>query len=330
MKKVLLETPIHPDGVRLLTGQVEVVGPIPDHARVIELLRGGMHGLITSSALPVTAELMASAPLLEAVGRPGVGVDNVDLAGATAAGVIAVYTPDAPTESTAEHAVALMLALAKQVRHGDLTIRAAGFKHRRDYVGVELLGKILGVVGLGRIGRRVAEICGKGLGMRVLGYDPYLAPEQVRALGAEPCPDLDAVVREADFLTVHTPLVAQTRGLIGARELALMKPTAYLINVARGPIVDEQALLETLRAGRIAGAGLDVFDVEPIPYPHPLLELDNVVLTPHLASFTEDGNRKMGIGVAEQMLKALRGERPDFVANPEVLVRGTRVAIKAA
>ena len=328
MKKVLLETPIHRDGLSLLADQVEVIGPIPDHAKVIEILRSGTHGLITSSALPVTRELMASAPLLEAVGRPGVGVDNVDLAGATDLGVLALYTPDAPTESTAEHAVALMLALAKQVRHGDLTIRAAGFKHRRQYVGVELLGKTLGVVGLGRIGRRVAEICGKGLGMRVLGFDPYLSAAQAQALGVEPCGDLDRVIREADFLTVHTPLTEQTRGLIGARELALMKPTAYFINVARGPIVDEQALLETLRAGRIAGAGLDVFDVEPIPFPHPLLELDNVVVTPHLASFTEDGTRKMGVGIADQMLKALRGERPDFVANPEVLARGTRVGTK--
>ncbi|NLS77230.1 MAG: hydroxyacid dehydrogenase [Chloroflexi bacterium] len=325
MKKLLLETGIHRDGLSLLAGQVEVIGPIPDHAKVREILRGGVHGLITSSALPVTEELMASAPLLEAVGRPGVGVDNVDLAGATNQGVLVVYTPDAPTESTAEHAVALMLALAKQVRPGDITIRAAGFKHRREYVGVELLGKTLGVVGLGRIGRRVAEICGKGLGMRVLAFDPYLTAAQAQALGVEPRAELESVVREADFLTVHTPLTEGTRGLIGARELALMKPTAYLINVARGPIVDEGALLETLRARRIAGAGLDVFDVEPIPFPHPLLELDNVVLTPHLASFTEDGNRKMGVGVAEQMLKALAGERPDFLANPPVWARGTRV-----
>jgi len=325
LKKVLLEARIHNDGLRLLNQEVEVIGPISDHAKVIALLKNGVHGLIVGSGLPVTEALMADSPLLEAVGRPGVGVDNVDLPGATAQGVIAVYTPDGPTESTAEHAVALILALAKRVRAGDVTIRRAGFGQRAGLVGVELLGKTLGIVGLGRIGGRVAEICGKGLGMKVIAYDPYIPTERAIRLGVQLRPDLHSLLREADFVTLHTPLTTETRGFIGTAELALMKPTAYLINTSRGPVVDEEALLTVLRERRIAGAALDVYTQEPIPFPHPLLELENVTLTPHIASSTEDGLWKMGVTVAEEILTALRGEKPRFMANPEVWERGTRV-----
>ncbi len=326
MKKVLLEMPIPEEGVRLLQQEVEVIGPITDHARVIEIMRDGVHGLIVSSSLPVTEALMRSAPTLEAVGRPGVGVDNIDLAGATAQGVIAVYTPDAPTESTAEHAVALIMALAKDVRSGDAAIRRAGWAGRRGLVGVELMGKTLGIVGLGRIGGRVAEICGRGLHMKVIAYDPYILPERAAALDVTLRPTLESVLREADVVTLHTPLNDETRGMIGAAQLAMMRPSAFLINTSRGPVVDEEALLAALRARRIRGAGIDVYAQEPIPFPHPLLELDNVVVTPHIASGTADGLLKMGVTVAEEMLAALRGDKPRFMANPEVWERPRRVA----
>lgn len=319
MKKVILEAAIHPDGLARLQKEVEVIPPPANHEELAKIMQAqAAEGLITSSALKVTAPFLASVPALQVVGRPGVGVDNVDLAAATAAGVVAVYTPDAPTESTAEHAIALLLALAKQVRNGDQIIRASGFRDRRAYVGTEVMGKTLSILGLGRIGRRVAEIAHAGLKMRCLAYDPYVKSEDATALGIELSDNLEQVLAEADFLTIHTPLLPATRGMIGADELALLKPTAYLINVARGPIVDETALLNTLRAGRIAGAGLDVFAIEPIPYPHPLLQLENVILTPHIASFTDDGLRKMGVTVAEQVLAVLRGEQPAFVANLDI------------
>ena len=318
MKQVVLETPIHPDGIKVLDGQVEIVGPLPDQGQVLQALRDGAQALIVSMALKVTDAIMAAAPGLEVVGRPGIGVDSVDIDAATRHGVMVVNTPDGPTESTAEHAVALLLALAKRIQLGDTDIRQAGFANRGSHVGVEVFGKTLGLVGLGRIGKRVAEICALGLKMRVLGYDPYVSPQQVADLGVEMVSDLDTIIREADFLSLHTPLVPETEGLIGARELAMMKPTAFLINVARGPIVDEDALLETLRAGRIAGAGLDVYKEEPLPFPHPLLELENVVVTPHIASATTDGRRRMGTAVAEQVLIALQGEQPPFLVNPEV------------
>lgn len=327
MKQVLLECSIHEDGVKLLKKEVEVIGPIPNHTEVIALLKKGVHGLIVSSALPVTEELMAASPLLEAVGRPGVGVDNVDLPGATNQGVLAVYTPDAPTESTAEHAVALIMALAKRVVAGDGAIRRSGWAERGKLLdGMELLGKTLGVVGLGRIGGRVAEICGRGLRMKVIVYDPYITQEQAAACGAQLVSDLPGLLRQSDFVTVHTPLNDRTRGMIGAKELALLKPTAYLINTSRGPVVDEEALLAVLRAKQIAGAGIDVYKQEPIPFPHPLLELPNVVVTPHIASATQDGMWKMGVVVAEEMLAALRGDKPRFIANPQVWERGTRVS----
>ena len=328
MKQVVLEAKIHDDGLKLLTQEVEVIGPISDHAQVIEWLKNGVHGLIVGSGLAVTEGLMADSPGVEAVGRPGVGVDNIDLPGATAQGVIAVYTPDGPTESTAEHAVALIMALAKRVRLGDVAIRRSGFSQRTGLTGVELWGKTLGIVGLGRIGGRVAEICGKGLGMKVIAYDPYIPAERFTQCGAERRPDLQSMLREADFVTLHTPLSPETRGMIGAAELALMKPTAYLVNTSRGPVVDESALFAALREKRIAGAGLDVYTQEPIPFPHPFLELDNVILTPHIASSTEDGLWKMGVTVAEEMLTALRGEKPRFMANPQVWERRTRVRRK--
>lgn len=318
MKMVVLEAGIHPDGVALLKGKVEILGPGLDHAEIVGLMRQGAQGLITSSALRVTAEIMANSPMLEVVGRPGIGVDTVDLAGATANGVLVVNTPDGPTESTAEHAVALLLGLAKTIRAGDIHIRASGFANKGSLMGVEVLGKTLGIVGLGRIGKRVAEICGKGLGMRIIGFDPFVGPDQVAALGVEMRANLDELLGEADFVSLHTPLIPETRGMIGKSALAVLKPTAFLINVARGPIVDEDALVEALREGRIAGAGLDVFSVEPIPYPHPLLALENVILTPHIASTTVDGRRKMAVAVAEQVLLALTGQRPQFLANPQV------------
>jgi phosphoglycerate dehydrogenase-like enzyme len=174
----------------------------------------------------------------------------------------------------------------------------------------------------------VAEICSRGLRMKVIVYDPYITQEQAAACGAQLVSDLPGLLRESDFVTIHSPLNASTRGMIGAKELALLKPTAYLINTSRGPVVDEDALLAALRAKQIAGAGIDVYKQEPIPFPHPLLELPNVVVTPHIASATQNGMWKMGVVVAEEMLAALRGDKPRFIANPQVWGRGTRVKHK--
>jgi D-3-phosphoglycerate dehydrogenase len=212
----------------------------------------------------------------------------------------------------------LLLALAKQVVASDRVLRTEGWRAAR-LRGIEVRGKTLGIVGLGRIGRRVAQICRQGLGMHVVAYDPPVPDETFAAMDVERAATLDDLLPPAQFLSLHCALTPETRHLIGARELGLLPPGALLINVSRGAVVDQAALIAALSNGRLAGAGLDVFDPEPLPDDHPLLRLPNVILTPHIASYTADGARAMHIGVARQVVQLLRGERPPHIVNPEAL-----------
>lgn len=276
----------------------------------------GAHAAIIGSSVDAAGAFMDRAGRsLRVIARPGIGVDNVDLDAATERGVLAVNTPDAPTESTAEHAVALLLAAAKRVMAGDRALRGADVS-RSELLGTEVRERVLGVVGLGRIGRRVAEICRHGLKMRVLTYDPYVDPAEAAARDAEMVDDLDDLLARADFVTLHTPLTPETRGLIGEAELRRMKPGAYLINASRGPVVDETALIRVLGEDHLAGAALDVFHQEPPAPDNPLLGMADVVATPHIASFTDLGTQAMSEGVVEGVLQALRGQRPPNLLNP--------------
>ena len=254
-------------------------------------------------------------PNLKAIARTGIGVDTIDLEAATARNILVINTPDAPTESTAEHAVALLMAVAKRVMVGDMLLRGDTAIQRSDMLGTELLGRTLGVVGYGRIGRRVAEICALGLRMDVLVYDPYIqldqpTPERVRLTDK-----LDELLSQAMFVTVHVPLLANTRHFIGEREMRLMPRGSYLINASRGPVIDEAALIRLLEEGHLAAAGLDVFDPEPPLADNPLLKMKNVVLTPHIASSTDRGIYAMMHGVADQIIQILNGERPPHIVN---------------
>lgn len=255
-------------------------------------------------------------PNLKLIARTGIGVDTIDLPAATARGILVTNTPDAPTESTAEHTVALLLAVAKRVTAGDMYLRGGTLPHTA-LLGTEVKDQTLGVVGYGRIGRRVAEICALGLKMKVLVYDPYSVNPPPTTAGVIPINDLDALLAQADFVTLHTPLTPETRCLLGERELRLMKPGSYLINASRGAVVDEAALIKALQSGHLAGAGLDVFDPEPPSLDNPLLKMSNVVLTPHIASNTTAGLSAMFNGAADQILQVLGGERPMFLVNPE-------------
>ncbi|MGH9941215.1 MAG: phosphoglycerate dehydrogenase [Pyrinomonadaceae bacterium] len=255
-------------------------------------------GLIVRSETKVTAPLLDAATGLRAIGRAGVGVDNIDVPAATARGVVVMNAPDGNTMTTAEHAVALLLALARHLPAGNASLRAGRWE-RKKFVGVELRGKTLGIIGLGRIGRVVA--CrAQGFEMKVLAYDPFVTPEQARDAEIE-LASLEEVCRRADFLTVHTPLTAETRGIIGAGELSLMKPDARVINCARGGLVDEQALYVAIKENRIAGAAFDVFEQEPPPADHPLLQLEQVIATPHLGASTKEAQEGVAVTVAEQM-----------------------------
>lgn len=274
--------------------------------------------IIASSLLHYTGEVIDAFPALRLIARTGIGVDNVDLAAATERGVVVTNTPDGPTESTAEHTVAMLLALAKRLKQGNDNLADGKWGPRTgSLVGTEVRGKTLGLVGFGRIGRRVAEICRTAFSMRVFANDPYVTHEQAEALGVE-LAGLEEVIAAADFLSVHAPATAETYKVINAERLARMKPGAVLLNMSRGVLVDEDAMLNALDSGRLAGAGIDVFDPEPPSVDNPLRRHPNVIATPHMASLTAEGRERMERMAVERVLAFFAGRRPENVVNPEV------------
>jgi D-3-phosphoglycerate dehydrogenase / 2-oxoglutarate reductase len=265
--------------------------------------------LIVRSETKVTAALMDEAVRLRVVGRAGVGVDNIDVAAATKRGIIVMNAPDGNTMTTAEHTMALLLALARRVPQGCASLRDGRWE-RKKFIGTELRGKTLGIVGFGRIGRVVARRA-VGFEMNVIAFDPFVAPDQMIDSEVE-FDTLEGVCARADFITVHTPLTPETRGIIGAREFSLMKPGARLINCARGGLIDEQSLYSAIKEGKVAGAALDVFEEEPPPANHPLIQLEEVIATPHLGASTREAQEGVAVTVAEQvrdylLTGALRG-----------------------
>lgn len=268
----------------------------------------------------VTGEAMDRiGPRLRIIARPGIGVDRIDLDAATTRGILVVNAPDGPTESTAEHAIALMLNLCKQVMVNDRLLRSGQpFPQLKNVTpGLEVAGTTLGLVGLGRIGSRVSAIA-QVLGMKVLAFDPYITPERAAALRVELLPTLPDLLPRAQIVSLHCPATPQTYHIINAETLNLMPRGSYFINVARGALVDETALLAALRSGHLAGAALDVFDPEPAMTNHPLFTQPNTICTPHIASHTTASLRRMHIMVSEQIATALRGERPANLVNREV------------
>ena len=258
-----------------------------------------VEALVVRSATKITRRVLAAAPRLTVVGRAGVGVDNVDLDAATEHGVLVMNTPEGNTVTTAELALALLFALSRHVPRADRAVRAGDWKQRGKLLGSELTGKTLGVVGLGRIGRAVAERA-LGLQMQVVAHDPFVATDRSPVEGVE-LTALDELLARADFVTLHVPLSDATRHLIDARALALMKPGARLVNAARGGLVDEQALAAALAAGHLRGAALDVLEREPPPADHPLLAREDVVLTPHLGASSDEAQRNVAVDIARQI-----------------------------
>ena len=291
-----------------------------ERAELLEAV-AAVDGYLSMITDAVDAELMDAAPRLRVVSNMAVGYNNIDVAAATARGIVVTNTPGILTEATAELAFALILAAARRVVDLDRRTRAGEWTCWAPllFLSREVSGKTLGVVGLGRIGRAVARRA-RAFGMRVLYHSrSRLEAEEERDLGVEYA-EKDELLATADFVSLHVPLSAETRHLIGRRELDLMKPTAYLINTSRGPVVDEAALVEALKARRIEGAGLDVYENEPMLAPG-LAALDNAVLLPHVGSATVETRTKMARMAAENLLSALLGERPAHVVNPEVWPR---------
>lgn len=314
--KVLLYERMHSEGTRLLEEKCQVIyAETLQQEKLIEQARD-VHGIIVRANGLVTKNIMEAAPNLRVIGRHGVGLDNIDLKAAKERGIRVVYAPTANAESVAEHFVALALMLAKKIRISDMALRRGEWHVRYEYIGEELNGKTLGIVGFGRIGQRTAQICHHGFGMVVLFYDVIDYPEAQEAVQAKRV-DLQRLFRESDFISINLPLSAQTRGYVNADLLKLMKPTAFLINVARGPIWNEADVVQALRENWIAGVGSDVYEEEPTPADNPLLALDNFVGTPHMAAHTEEGLIRMSL-VARDIIAVLEGREPEFPI-PEAL-----------
>lgn len=311
---VWFERPVLPELVDRVEASCLPLGPGTDTDRFagIETAVAAIAG-----AAPYDGSVMDRAPRLSVIARTGIGVDGVDIAAATARGIAVCNTPDGPTISTAEHAVTLILMVAKKVKaaEGSLTTgTSTGYFAR--HAGIELAGKVLGLVGCGRIARRVGATA-EAIGMRVMTFDPYCDPTAIPS-GFAHVPTLDALLGEADVVSVHVPLSDATRGMFDAGRFAAMKPGAVFVNTARGGLVDQEALLAALDAGHLAGAGLDVTDPEPLAADHPLLGRDDVVVTPHIASATADGKARILEAAFEQAMTFIRGERPAYLVNPEV------------
>jgi D-3-phosphoglycerate dehydrogenase / 2-oxoglutarate reductase len=280
-----------------------------DRSALLPALRD-VDAVIVRSATRIDAEALAAAPMLRVVARAGIGLDNVDVGAATKAGVMVVNAPQSNIVSAAEHAVALLLASARNIAPASAALKAGEWK-RSKYTGVELTEKVVGVVGLGRIGVLVAQRL-SAFGVRLLAYDPYVQPARAAQMGVR-LVALDDLLRESDFISIHLPKTPETVGLIGERELSLVKPSVRIVNAARGGIVDEHALYVALKEGRVAGAGVDVFATEPTT-DSPLFEFDSVVVTPHLGASTHEAQEKAGTAVARSVLLALSGELvPDAV-----------------
>lgn len=308
--KVWAEIDLHPEARARLMDVAQVIPGTPENLPGVEIA-------IIGRARVNDEFLRRAGPQLKLVARHGIGYNDVDVPAATAHGVLATNTPDGPTEPTAEHTVALLLALAKQVVKADRHMRADLPYTRATLRGVEVRDLTLGIVGFGRIGRRVAEICGLGLRMRVVVFDPWLPAGFAPPAYVELVSNLGALLTQADFLTLHTPLTPETRHSIGERELRLLKKGSYVINASRGPVLDEAALIRALQDGHLAGAGLDVFDPEPPEPNNPLLRMENVVVTPHNAGNTVQGSRRTSNLLVDQILSVLAGERPRDLLNPE-------------
>ncbi len=306
--RVLVREAIAEPGLELLRERFDVV---EDRDSDLGAIIGDFDAIVVRSATSLDAGMIERAGRLKVIGRAGVGIDNVDVDAATRRGIVVANAPEATVVSAAEHALALLFAVARNVPQAHAALKE-GVWDRSRYAGIELAGKTLGVLGLGRIGRQVARRA-VALGLRVVAYDPFVALDRFRELGVEPAATPEDVYRGADLLTLHLPLNDETRGLLGSAAFAQMRDGVRIVNAARGALVDEEALREAILSGKVAGAALDVFGEEP--YSGPLLELDQVVVTPHLAGSTSEAQDRAGVIIAEQVSAALDGELVETAVN---------------
>lgn len=275
-------------------------------------------GIVVRYPNQLDRDAIRAAEELLVISTSGRGTDAVDIEVATEMGIVVVNNPNLSTTAVVEHTMALILALAKNLHHLDNAVRRGNYAVRNQSIQLQLSDKTIGIVGLGHIGKKVAHLCQSAFGMQVLAYDPYVEPAKAERCGASLVAELDELLARSDFVSMHPELNEGTESMIGRDELQMMKPTAFLINVARGKVVNEAALVQALTQEWIAGAALDVFETEPPPTESPLHKLKNVILSPHVAGVTPEACRAMSLSAASQILQLFRGEKPQHIVNPEV------------
>ena len=321
---VLLPQPIESEAIALLEQEscTITIAASPKPEAVSSLIKDA-HGLILRTGITITRDLIERAPELLVISRTGGGLDNVDVEAATEKGILVTSNLGVNTISVAEHVLSMILALSKKLAVMDRAVRRGNFAIRYQNLPRDINGKTIGLLGFGRIGCAIGRICHQTFGMRVIAYDPYLTDDKKDECHSwVSMVELSELLAKSDFISIHVPLSDQTFDLLGESEFSLMKPDAFLINASRGGVVNEGALVKALQNNKIAGAGLDVFSEEPVPADHPLLELENVILTPHSAALTRECVTRMATEAAECVLDVFAGREPRNVANPQVLEFG--------
>ncbi|PIP48105.1 MAG: phosphoglycerate dehydrogenase [Chloroflexi bacterium CG07_land_8_20_14_0_80_45_17] len=311
LMKILVADPIAEEGLEILRNYAQVDIKLKLKPEELKAIIGNYDALIVRSQTQVPAEIIEAGEKLKVIGRAGVGVDNIDVAAATKKGIVVVNAPTANTVSAAEYTIALMLALSRNIPKANSQLKSGRWQ-RKELVGTELRNKTLGIIGLGNVGSEVAKRA-QAFEMCVIAHDPFVSTNYARKLKVDLVP-LDQLLEQSDFITLHVPLTATTKGLIGAEELAKVKPTARIINCARGGLVDEEALVKAIEDEKIAGAAFDVFSTEPVT-DSSRFKSDKIVVTPHLGASTIEAQANVAKDIAEQVLTVLRGEHPRYAVN---------------
>ena len=314
--RVLVSDPVSEEGLKILREAAQVDVRTDLSPEELKEIIPDYDALLVRSSTQVTAELISAGKKLKVIGRAGVGVDNIDVQKATEQGILVINAPEGNTISAAEHAMALMLSLARNIPQASVSLKEGQWK-RNKFIGLELYKKTLGIIGLGRIGSEVAKRA-RAFGMNILAYDPYISVERAEMLGVAPV-SLDEIFSKSDFITLHIPKTPATQYIIGAAELARMKKGVRIINCARGGLIDEKALYQAIVNGQVAGAALDVFEKEPPSSDNPLLALEQVITTPHLGASTQEAQINVAVQVAEEMVNFLKGEPIHMAVNVTVL-----------
>ncbi|MCX6013691.1 MAG: phosphoglycerate dehydrogenase [Chloroflexi bacterium] len=322
-KRVLVTDPIATEGIEKLKAGADVDVKLGIKPEELIKIIGDYDALVVRSETKVKADIISVGKKLQVIGRAGVGVDNIDVEAATKRGIVVVNAPTGNTISTAEHTMALLLSMARKIPQSCSVLRNGEWK-REEFMGTELRGKTLGVIGLGKVGSAVTRRA-QGFEMRIMGYDPFISAEYAKNNGIEMV-SLETLLKESDFITIHTTMTSKTRGLIGEKELGMVKPSVRFINAARGGIIDEEALYKAVTEGRVAGAAIDVFSKEPA-IGNILLKCNNIVVTPHLGASTSEAQTNVAVDVAEQVLTVLNGQPAKYAVNAPIIPAETFTAL---